>query len=398
MGRVKFLTDCNLEGKQVLLRLDFNVPLTGEQPPKIVDTTRIDLSLPTLQYVLEAGASKIVIISHLGRPKEEKKSEELSMAPVGRYLAEQLGCEVVLSESCTDKGIKAFLKLPQTKVVLLENLRFHPEEVKNDKDFARILASYGDVYVNDAFGVCHRHHASVCAITHFFPKARFGGLLLQKEIQVLEKMMKTSVSPFVGIVGGVKVKDKIGVIERLLVEVNCLLIGGAMAYPFLKAQGVDVGDSVCSEKEVLVAKNILALPTGKKIILPIDHIVSKEELGTPRDCPEQDIPKGMMGLDIGEKTRRLFGEKIAAAKTIFWNGPMGYFENDHFADGTMAIARFIGECSHAFSVVGGGDSLAALNISGVGNKISYVSTGGGALLKFLEEGNLPGIRALENLN
>lgn len=387
---LKFIDEAELQDKRVIARFDFNVPLNGTE---ITDTTRIDSALETIQYILDNGAKTLVLMSHLGRPKGERKME-FSLEPVASYLAEKLGFDVVLTESCKDKGIKTLLELPQTKVILLENLRFHPEETENDLEFARTLSNYGDIYVNDAFGAAHRKHASTYGINTYFPRRAYGGFLMKKEIEALKKVVDKPKHPFTAIVGGAKVSDKIKIIETLLTGVDNLLIGGAMAYPFLKAKGHEVGKSLCAEEDVALARRILKSTSSGKILLPIDHICSTEFGGKPVPCPEADIPEDQMGLDIGEGTLALFREKLSSSKTVLWNGPMGLFENKDYEKGTFSIAKILSELDDAFTLVGGGDSVAAVNKSGLAEKMSHVSTGGGASLEFIENGTLPGVQAL----
>lgn len=386
-----FVDQMDLNGKRVIARFDFNVPLNDKG--EITDTTRVDKALPTIRYILENGAKSLVMMSHLGRPKGEPKPE-FSLEPVATYLAGKLGKEVVLTESCKDKGIKTLLELPNTKVVLLQNLRFHKEETENDSEFSKILASYGEIYVNDAFGAAHRKHASTYGINAYFPRRACGGFLMKAEVEALQKVVDKPAHPFMAIVGGAKVSDKIKIIEALLTEVDSLLIGGAMAYPFLKAQGHNVGTSLCTDEDVKLAKNILAQKTASKIVLPCDHIVSKEFGGKPLPNDDVAIADETMGLDIGPKTQALYGEKIRSAKTVLWNGPMGLFENEDYAKGTFFIAKTMAELTDAFTLVGGGDSVSAVNKSGLASKMSHVSTGGGASLEFIENGSLPGVQAL----
>ena len=382
----------------MLVRLDLNTPLKGTFPEEVADASRIEAALSTIRYILEEGASKIILVSHLGRPKGTKQ-ERYSLNPVGEYLAKVLGEEVVLSESCTDRGLRSLLTLPQTKVVLLENVRFHREEMDNDPEFAKMLASLGDIYVNDAFGVSHRKHASVCAIVDFFKGRAVGGFLLKREMEALTKITQKSFAPLVAVVGGAKITDKILVIEHLLSCARKLLVGGAMAYPFLVAEGVAVGNSLCDREDLQWAKKMKNHPGYKKMILPVDHVIASSPSDAPRYHDQANIPEGMMGLDIGEKTGRLFARQLSDARSIFWNGPMGLFERENYAMGTFVLAKSIAECSpKAFTVVGGGDSLAALNKSGFADRISHISTGGGASLKFLEVGTLPALEALKGGN
>lgn len=391
--QLKSIQDADLKGKRVVARFDFNVPLTKTEPRTITDTSRIDLALPTIRLILEKGASKLVLISHLGRP-DGQANPKYSLEPVATYLAEKLSTDVILSESPVDNGVKNLLTLPETKVVLLENVRFHPGEEKNDMELAEKLATYGDVYVNDAFGAAHRKHASTYGINAFFKNRAYAGLLMKKEIDSLGSLMEKPAKPFIAIIGGAKVADKIKTIEKMLVLVDTLLIGGAMAYPFLKAKGATVGKSLCSDEDVTLARQLLAQDKGGKIQLPKDHITASGLEGAASPCPGTSIPEGMMGLDIGPETIRSYSDHIKTAKTIFWNGPMGLFESKAFAKGTMSIAHAIAANRNCFSVVGGGDSVAAVQESGEADKFSHVSTGGGASLEYIERGQLPGVQAL----
>lgn len=379
--------------KNVIVRFDFNVPLDKKDYSIITDTTRIDSSLETIRFLLNKGIKKLILMSHLGRPKDGPNQKD-SLEPVATYLANVLGEDVILTESATDRGIKTLLGLNESRIILLENLRFHPEEEANDKDFARILASYADFYVNDAFGTAHRKHASTHAIIGMYRKGEaLGGFLLKKEILALEKVVDKPASPFVAVVGGAKISDKIKIIERLLLSVDHLLIGGAMAYPFLKAKEKTVGKSLCADEDVQLAKRILKTPHSRKLVLPEDHICAEAFDGPAISIDRTDIPENLMGLDIGPQTRERFKFLLMQARTILWNGPMGYFENPSFAEGTMSIARSMSE-SKAFTLVGGGDSVSAVKISGLSDRFSHVSTGGGASLEYIEQGTLPGIKAL----
>ncbi|MGE3611629.1 MAG: phosphoglycerate kinase [Bacteriovoracaceae bacterium] len=390
--QLKSIQDADLKGKKVLARFDFNVPLTKTEPRTITDTSRIDLAIPTIKLILEKGASKLVLMSHLGRP-DGQPNPKYSLEPVAEYLAKKLGQDVILSESAIDNGIKNLLQLPETKIVLLENLRFLPGEEKNDMELADKLSQYGDIYVNDAFGAAHRKHASVYGINSFFKGRAYAGLLMKKEIDSLGALLEKPQKPFIAVLGGAKVSDKIKTIEKMLVMVDTLLIGGAMAYPFLKAKGASVGKSLCSDEDVALAKQLLAQDKGGKIQLPKDHVVAESLEGAGSICDSQSIPEGKMGLDIGPQTIRSYSDHIKTAKTVFWNGPMGLFENKSFAKGTMEIAKVIAN-ANAFTVVGGGDSVAAAHESGEADKFSHVSTGGGASLEFIEKGELPGVQAL----
>lgn len=391
--QLKSLQDADLKGKKVVARFDFNVPLTKTEPRKITDTSRIDLAIPTIRTILEKGASKLVMISHLGRP-DGAPNPKYSLEPVAEYLASKLGTDVILSETPVDNGVKNLLQLPETKIVLLENIRFHPGEEKNDLDLAEKLSQYGEVFVNDAFGAAHRKHSSTHAINAFFKGRSYAGLLMKKEIDSLGSLLEKPSKPFIAVIGGAKVSDKIKTIEKMLVLVDNLLIGGAMAYPFLKARGAKIGKSLCSDEDVTLAKQLLIADKGGKIQLPKDHIVATGLEGSPEECHGVNIPDDKMGLDIGPETIKSYADHLKTARTIFWNGPMGLFESESFAKGTMAIAHAIAG-TKAFSVVGGGDSVAAVHQSGEAEKFSHVSTGGGASLEYIEKGELPGIQALK---
>lgn len=388
---LKKIQDAPLEGARVLARFDFNVP---QKNGEITDTSRIDLALPTIKLLLDSGVSKLTLMSHLGRPKGEK-SEEFSLVNVATYLSEKLNEDVILTDSAIDNGIKELLGLKKTKIVMLENLRFHKAETEDSEDFARKLSGYGDIYVNDAFGAAHREHASVHIINKFFHNRAYAGLLLQKEIENLDQILNSPKKPFVAVMGGAKVSDKIKVIERLLVSVDKLIIGGAMAYPFLKAQGHEIGMSLCDSEDVTLAKKIIKADRGNKLMLPSDHIIASEFGGDPEGCSEVNIPTDRMGLDIGPKTLERYNEVLKSAKTVLWNGPMGIFENENYSKGTFGICETIANLEDAFTLVGGGDSVSAANKSGFADKFSHVSTGGGASLEYIEKGKLPGIQVLK---
>ena len=392
--QLKFIDEADLKGKRVLARFDFNVPLSKGETRQITDSSRIDLALPTIRLMLEKGASKIVLMSHLGRPNGEP-NPKYSLEPVAAYLAQKLGMDVILSESPVDNGVKDLLSLPEAKIVLLENLRFDPREEKNDAEFAEKLAQFGDIYVNDAFGAAHRKHASVHEVNAFFKNRAYAGLLMKKEIECLNHLLEKPKKPFIAVIGGAKVSDKIKTIEKMLVSVDNLLIGGAMAYPFLKAKGINIGNSLCSEEDINLARHLLAQDKGGKIILPRDHVIAEGLEGAPEIDGGQSIPEGKMGLDIGPESVRVYSEFLATAKTIFWNGPMGLFESENFAKGTMKVCEAIAKNQDSFSVVGGGDSVAAVTQSGLADKFTHVSTGGGASLEFIEKGDLPGVLALK---
>jgi phosphoglycerate kinase len=394
---LKFIDDIDFQGKKVLCRFDFNVPFHQSSQPSekrvISDPTRIDAALTTIKYLLEQGAKQLILMSHLGRPKGSFK-KELSLEPVGKYLAEALKTDVILTQSCLDLNIKPLLDLNSSKIILLENLRFHAEEEKNDFEFAKKLASYGDVYLNDAFGAAHREHASTHAINYYFKESAVGGFLLKQEIKALEKVTEKPQEPFIAILGGAKVSDKIQIIQKLLPMVDKLLIGGAMAYPFLQAKGFSIGKSLCSEEDKKLANTILASQQKSKIILPLDHIVSDEPNGEAESTSSPEINDDKMGLDIGESTITLFKKELEGAKTIFWNGPMGFFEKEAFAKGTFEVALALSK-NDGFTMIGGGDSVAAVKKAQLESQISHISTGGGASLEFIEKGFLPGIQALK---
>ncbi|MBL6989892.1 MAG: phosphoglycerate kinase [Bacteriovoracaceae bacterium] len=390
---LQFIDQVDFKDKKVIARFDFNVPLRKDGSLEITDTTRIDRSLPSIKHILESGASKLVLMSHLGRPKG-KVDPRFTLEPVANYLASVLDTDVTLTESATDSGIKSLLSLKSNKIILLQNLRFHPEEEGNDPTFAKRLASYGDIYVNDAFGTSHRKHASTYGIVAYHKNSCCGGFLLKKEIEALNKLVESPSPPFVAIIGGGKVSDKIKIIEQLLSKVDRMIIGGAMAYPFLKTKGFTVGSSLCNDEDLNLAKKILNSGRANKIYLPVDHVISNKIGGDPEVLKEIDIPEGKMGLDIGPETLSLYKDQINDARTIFWNGPMGYFEDPQFADGTFEIAKILSESS-AFRLIGGGDSVSAVNKSGLAEKMSHISTGGGASLEYIEMGQLPGVQALK---
>lgn len=394
---LKYITDESFKtlakDKKVLARFDFNVPMDKKNPSLIADTTRIDEALETIQAILDAGAKKVILMSHFGRPKG-KIDMQYSLEPVAKYLAEKLGMEVTLTETALDRGIKTLLGLNESKIVLLQNLRFHPEEEANDRDFARQLSTYGDVFVFDAFGAAHRKHASTYEINAFFKNKAYGGLLLKREVEALDRITNNPAKPFVAVVGGAKVSDKIKIIEALLISVDKLLIGGAMAYPFLKARGHTVGKSLCTDEDVALARRILGMPSRNKIVLPSDHMASLTFGGAPVEIGQSNIEGDLIGLDIGPSTLQNFNDHLRSAKTVLWNGPMGLFENPAFAKGTFGIAKTLAGLD-SFTLVGGGDSVSAVNQSGLASKMSHISTGGGASLEYIENGTLPGIQALK---
>jgi phosphoglycerate kinase len=384
------IRDLDLKGKRVFIRVDFNVPLQKNEngDMEITSDKRIKASLPTIRYALEQGAG-VILASHLGRPKG-KVNADMSLKPCAVRLAELLGKPVTMAPDCVGPEVEA-LKPAPGKVLLLENLRFHPEEEKNDPEFAKKLAALCDVYVNDAFGSAHRAHASTEGMIRFVPQAA-AGLLMDKELKYLGMATTNPPRPCVAILGGAKVSDKIEVIENLGKIVDRLLIGGAMAYTFLKAQGLPTGKSLVEEDKVELAKKLLA-DLGPKLMLPVDHVVVSEIAAGAANETVDTIPKGKIAVDIGPKTIAAFSLVIAGAKTVIWNGPMGIFEKPPFDNGTVALAKAVA-ASGATSVVGGGDSEKAIKAAGVADKISHVSTGGGASLEFLAGIQLPGVAAL----
>ncbi|MGA8794987.1 phosphoglycerate kinase [Candidatus Binatus sp.] len=385
------ITRLELKDKKVLVRCDFNVPI---HEGKIQDPARIDASLDTIRYILEHGGSA-VLCSHLGRPKE--RTAELSLKPVAEYLSKVLGQKVALAPDCigdhTGKMIEA---LKPGEAILLENLRFHKEEEANDRDFSHELARHKQVYVNDGFGSAHRAHASTVGVTRFIVE-RAAGFLMMRELDALRAVTENPRRPSVAILGGAKVSDKIGLIRNLLTKVDAILIGGAMAYTFLKAQGIAVGRSLVEDDKLELARELLAEAArkGVKIVLPSDHIVASapEADATPHTVTE--IPPEMMGLDIGPDTAAAFIAEIARAKTVIWNGPLGFFEIPAFAGGTMRVGEALANQSGVISIIGGGDTAAAFAHAPWANKFTHISTGGGATLEFLEGRELPGVKALE---
>jgi phosphoglycerate kinase len=392
---IKTISELDIAGRRLFVRVDFNVPLTPEG--KVADDTRIRESLPTIKLAIERGA-RVVLASHLGRPKG-KPEKKYSLEPVAGRLAELLDADVTLTDEPVGDGARKVVNdLRAGAVALLENLRFSPLEETNDEGFARALASYADVYVNDAFGTAHRAHASTAGIVKFVADKGMG-LLMEREVKFLGKLLGDVDRPFVAIIGGAKVSDKIGVLDNLLARVDQMLIGGAMANTFLKAKGGHLGRSLVEEDKLALARAFLrkAEERNVDILLPRDVVAAagiKAESG--RVVQSMAVPEDLAALDVGPETARGFADAIARAKTIFWNGPMGVFESDPFAGGTLAVAKAVAGAAGALSVVGGGDSVAAVHKSGVADKITHISTGGGASLEFLEGKKLPGLAALES--
>ncbi len=381
---IRKLSELELGGKSVFLRVDFNVPI---DQGKITEPHRIDSAVPTIRFILER-ANKLIIASHLGRP-DGKVVAKYSLAPVRGYLEQVLGQPVVLAPDCVGAAVESLARDRSHPVVLLENLRFHKEEEKNDRGFSQALAALAEVYVNDAFGAAHRAHASISGMVE---------LLMQKELEYLSRILANPEKPFVTILGGAKVSDKIGVIRNLLPRVDALLIGGGMAYTFLKARGTEVGDSLLESDKIGVARDVLteARSRGATILLPVDHVTGDPEKKNSTTC-ENPIPHGRAGLDIGPKTTALFVDAIRKAKMVLWNGPVGLFEIPPYDQGSRALANTLAENHQRIvSVIAGGDTVAAVTAAGVAGKITHLSTGGGATLEFLEGRTLPGIKALED--
>ena len=388
--------DVALAGRRVFVRVDYNVPTTGTGADRqITDDSRIRASLPTLRLALSRGA-RLVLASHFGRPKGKPDLEQ-SLAPIARRLAELLGQKVSFATDCVGPAVEAQVEaLTEGEVLLLENLRFHAGEEKNDPAFAAELARLADVWVNDAFGAAHRAHASTAGMAPLVAE-RAAGLLMRDELHHLGALLAGAERPFVAILGGAKVSDKITVIENLLPRVDTLLIGGAMAYTFLAAQGTAIGSSRCETDKLDLARSLLAKATagGVRLLLPSDHIIAETPTaGAVAEISGVSIREGWLGVDIGPETRRRYADEILQAKTVLWNGPMGIFEIDAFAGGTLAIAAALVAAEDATTVVGGGDSVAAVNKAGVAARMTHVSTGGGASLEFLEGKILPGVAAL----
>jgi phosphoglycerate kinase len=395
-GKLKTIDQLELAGKRVFVRVDFNVPLDGQG--RVTDDARIRAALPTIQHALRARA-RVILASHLGRPKgDPSDKEKLTLEPAAARLSELLKQDVILADDCVGDGVRKLVKdLKEGQVLLLENLRFHEGEEANDEAFAKELAGLCDVWVNDAFGTAHRAHASTAGMAKFV-KEKAAGFLIQKEVEFLGKALGTPERPFVALLGGAKVSDKIKVLDSLLAKADTVCVGGAMAYTFLKAQGVAVGKCKVEADKLELARSILekAKQKGVEFLLPVDHVCAAEAKETARReiTLDRAIPDGLIGLDIGPKTLHRYREKVLSAKTVFWNGPMGLFEQRPWAEGTLGIARAMAD-SPAVTVVGGGDSAAAVEEAGLVSKMKHVSTGGGASLEFIEGRELPGIRVLE---
>ncbi|HTP29660.1 MAG TPA: phosphoglycerate kinase [Anaeromyxobacteraceae bacterium] len=394
---LKTIDSLSLGGKRVFIRVDFNVPL--DERGSIADDQRIRAALPTIRHAMKERA-RVILASHLGRPKgkaDDKK--KFTMLPVAERLQKLLDEDVIFADDCVGDGVKKLVKeLREGKVLLLENLRFHPEEEANDEAFAKELASLADVWVNDAFGTAHRAHASTAGMARFV-KERAAGFLVDKEVEYLGLALSRPVSPFVAILGGAKVSDKIRVLDNLIAKADAVCIGGAMAYTFLKAQGVAVGKSRVEEDKLDLARSILekARARGVDFLLPVDHVCAAEakESAKRELVNDRAIPDALIGLDIGPKTLDRYRQRVLSAKTVFWNGPMGLFEQKPWAEGTFGLARAMAD-SQAVTVVGGGDSAAAVEEAGLAARIKHVSTGGGASLEFVEGRLLPGIQALDS--
>lgn len=389
----KSIEDIDVSGKKVLARCDFNVPL---KDGVITNDKRIVAALPTIKYLLDHNA-KLILCSHLGRPKGEFKPE-FSLAPVAARLSELLGKDVIMAKDVIGEDAKAkAAALKEGEVLLLENVRYHKEETKNDPEFAKELASLAEIYVNDAFGAAHRAHASTEGVSHYLPAV--CGYLMQKEIAFIGGTLEDPKRPFVAILGGAKVSDKIGVITNLLDKVDTLIVGGGMAYTFMKAKGYNIGTSICEDEKVDLAKEIMAKAEAKgvKFYIPVDNRIADKfaEDAAYKDIDSDSIPDGWMGMDIGPKSIELFCNAVKDAKTVIWNGPMGVFEFPNFANGTLAVAKAVAD-SDAISVIGGGDSVAAVTKLGFADKMSHISTGGGASLEYMEGKVLPGIDCLNN--
>lgn len=396
---MKTIKDTDFKGKRVLVRVDFNVPF--DKQGNISDDTRIMEAMPTINKLISDGA-RIILMAHLGRPKKGGFEPEFTLKPVAEYLSKIIKQEVVFTQSLLgDEVTKLVNALQDGQVMLLENIRFYPEETKGNEDFAKQLSLLGDAYVNDAFGAAHREHASTATLAKFFPNDKYFGLLMENEVRNLNKLMNNYEKPFTAVIGGSKISSKIGILESLIDIADNLVIGGGMRYTFYKALGHNVGNSLCEDDKIDTAKALMqkAKEKGVKLYLPEDSIVADDfsENANTKYVPTMDIPDGWEGMDIGEKSIKTYCDVVLSSKTILWNGPMGVFEMKTFADGTFAIAKAVADATQkgAFSAIGGGDSVSAIKESGYADKVSYISTGGGAMLEFLEGKVLPGIKAIE---
>lgn len=396
---MKTIKDTNFKGKRVLVRVDFNVPF--DKQGNISDDTRIMEAMPTINKLISDGA-RVILMAHLGRPKKGGFEPEFTLKPVAEYLSKIIKQDVVFTQSLLgDEVTKLANALQDGQVMLLENIRFYPEETKGNEDFAKQLSLLGDAYVNDAFGAAHREHASTATLAKFFPNDKYFGLLMENEVKNLNKLMNNYEKPFTAVIGGSKISSKIGILESLIDIADNLVIGGGMRYTFYKALGHNVGNSLCEDDKIDTAKALMqkAKDKGVKLYLPEDSIVADDfsENANTKYVPTMDIPDGWEGMDIGKKSIKTYCDVVLSSKTILWNGPMGVFEMKKFADGTFAIAKAVADATQkgAFSAIGGGDSVSAIKESGYADKVSYISTGGGAMLEFLEGKVLPGIKAIE---
>ena len=396
---MKTIKDTNFKGKRVLVRVDFNVPF--DKQGNISDDTRIMEAMPTINKLISDGA-RVILMAHLGRPKKGGFEPEFTLKPVAEYLSKIIKQDVVFTQSLLGNEVtKLANALQDGQVMLLENIRFYPEETKGNEDFAKQLSLLGDAYVNDAFGAAHREHASTATLAKFFPNDKYFGLLMENEVKNLNKLMNNYEKPFTAVIGGSKISSKIGILESLIDIADNLVIGGGMRYTFYKALGHNVGNSLCEDDKIDTAKALMqkAKDKGVKLYLPEDSIVADDfsENANTKYVPTMDIPDGWEGMDIGEKSIKTYCDVVLSSKTILWNGPMGVFEMKKFADGTFAIAKAVADATQkgAFSAIGGGDSVSAIKESGYADKVSYISTGGGAMLEFLEGKVLPGIKAIE---
>jgi phosphoglycerate kinase len=388
--------DCDVEGKRVLARFDFNVPLDSDKI--ITDDTRILEALPTIRNIVDRGG-RLIMMSHLGRPRGQRNAE-LSLEPVAYRLGELVSNPLRFANDCIGPEVKSKVdELGEGEMLLLENVRYYPEEEKNDPAFAKQLSEWGDIYVNDAFGTAHRAHASTAGVADYFD-IRAAGLLMEKELNALGGALENPDRPFVAVLGGAKIKGKINLIKSLLDKVDVVLVGGGMMYTFFKASGLEIGRSICDDDLLPMCKELMDRTKGgpSRLLLPVDTIIAREidDASPTREVSIADIPEDWIGVDIGPKTVALFKSQIAEAKTVFWNGPMGVFEKPNFAEGTKAIARAVGDGKDrgAVTIVGGGDSVAAINLMGIADRFSHISTGGGASLEFMEGRTLPGVEAL----